>query len=491
MKMIYQQLMAFFLVIAITIVLLGLSFSRVSKTFVYDNTWNSLEKYSDSLIQHSLKVDGKHNGRVTFNLDKIKTTQSILENQSVHFTVFSAKNQVVYPADGISPQITQNDWKHLKKDQIVRKVNNKNSKLKNGKTRPAMIEVVKPYYYKKRLVAAVTAGAFISDVNSNVARINRNLLKGPLVALVISMVISFFIARRLNRRIAMLRSGANQVSNGNYKVRLKPGGKDEIGELINDFNHMTASLERANIEIQRQEERRQEFLADAAHEMRTPLTTISGILEGIKYDVIPQESRTKSIELMSEETQRLIRLVNENLDFEKIRSNSIQLDKRHFNATKVFRNIVDQLTNKAQESGDKLILNAPDDLPIYADYDRFVQIVFNIVTNGIQFTNKGTITITGERGYNETIVKIADTGIGMTQDQQKNIFERYYKADASRRSGKYGESGLGLAIVHQLVKSHGGKISVASKKGKGSTFTIIFPDQTAAEKKKHTSGSSD
>ncbi len=122
-----------------------------------------------------------------------------------------------------------------------------------------MIEVVKPYYYKKRLVAAVTAGAFISDVNSNVARINRNLLKGPLVALVISMVISFFIARRLNRRIAMLRSGANQVSNGNYKVRLKPGGKDEIGELINDFNHMTASLERANIEIQRQEERRKSF----------------------------------------------------------------------------------------------------------------------------------------------------------------------------------------------------------------------------------------
>ncbi len=88
MKMIYQQLMAFFLVIAITIVLLGLSFGRMSKTFVYDNTWSSLEKYSDSLIQHSLKVDSKHNDRVTFNLDKIRMTQSILENQSVHFTVF-------------------------------------------------------------------------------------------------------------------------------------------------------------------------------------------------------------------------------------------------------------------------------------------------------------------------------------------------------------------------------------------------------------------
>ncbi len=107
---------------------------------------------------------------------------------------------------------------------------------------------------------------------------------------------------------------------------------------------------------------------------------------------------------------------------------------------------------------------------------------FNIVTNAIQFTNKGTITVTGERGYNETIVKVADTGIGMSEDQQKNIFERYYKADASRRAGKYGESGLGLAIVHQLIKAHGGKISVSSKLGKGTTFTVIIPDATAAEK---------
>ncbi|MFT8525290.1 ATP-binding protein, partial [Lentilactobacillus hilgardii] len=110
-------------------------------------------------------------------------------------------------------------------------------------------------------------------------------------------------------------------------------------------------------------------------------------------------------------------------------------------------------------------------------------IVFNITNNAIQFTDSGTITLIGERGYNETIIRIKDTGIGMTKEQQKNIFERYYKADASRRARKYGESGLGLAIVHQLVQQHGGKISVASKPHKGTTFTVIIPDQTDAEKK--------
>ncbi|GEP22502.1 MAG: HAMP domain-containing histidine kinase [Lentilactobacillus diolivorans] len=484
MKMIYQQLLSFFLVIAVTILLLGFSFSRMSKTFVYDNTWRNLEKYSDSLVQQSLTINSKGQNKISFDVPTLKTTEALLENQSVHFTVFNPKNQVIYPNNGMSPKITKNDWKHLRKDQIVRKVNNKNFRLTNGKTRPAMIEVLKPYYYKKKLVAAVSAGAFISDVNSNVDRINRDLLKGLGVSLIISMVISFFIASRLNRRISRLRNAANQVANGNYQIRVKTSGKDEIGELINDFNHMTESLDKADKEIQRQEERRQEFLADAAHEMRTPLTTISGILEGIKYDVIPQESRTKSIDLMSSETQRLIRLVNENLDYEKIRSNSIQLDKRHFNATQVLNNLVEQLENKAAESKDKIDLHAPKDLPIYADYDRFVQIVFNITNNAIQFTDKGTITITGERGYNETIVRVADTGIGMTDAQQKNIFERYYKADASRRSGKYGESGLGLAIVHQLVKQHGGNITVESAPGKGTTFTVIIPDQTKAEKQK-------
>ncbi|MFT8400587.1 MAG: HAMP domain-containing sensor histidine kinase [Lentilactobacillus diolivorans] len=438
----------------------------------------------DSLVQQSLTINSKGQNKISFDVPTLKTTEALLENQSVHFTVFNPKNQVIYPNNGMSPKITKNDWKHLRKDQIVRKVNNKNFRLTNGKTRPAMIEVLKPYYYKKKLVAAVSAGAFISDVNSNVDRINRDLLKGLGVSLIISMVISFFIASRLNRRISRLRNAANQVANGNYQIRVKTSGKDEIGELINDFNHMTESLDKADKEIQRQEERRQEFLADAAHEMRTPLTTISGILEGIKYDVIPQESRTKSIDLMSSETQRLIRLVNENLDYEKIRSNSIQLDKRHFNATQVLNNLVEQLENKAAESKDKIDLHAPKDLPIYADYDRFVQIVFNITNNAIQFTDKGTITITGERGYNETIVRVADTGIGMTDAQQKNIFERYYKADASRRSGKYGESGLGLAIVHQLVKQHGGNITVESAPGKGTTFTVIIPDQTKAEKQK-------
>ena len=124
------------------------------------------------------------------------------------------------------------------------------------------------------------------------------------------------------------------------------------------------------------------------------------------------------------------------------------------------------------------MLEAQEEVAIYADYDRFVQVMFNIMQNAIQFTNNGQITVTAEAGFHETILTVSDTGIGMTPEQVKNIWERYYKADPSRKNTKYGESGLGLAIVHQLVQLHHGTIEVQSEPDQGTTFTLTFPDET-------------
>ena len=219
--------------------------------------------------------------------------------------------------------------------------------------------------------------------------------------------------------------------------------------------------------------------------MRTPLTTINGLLEGLAYDAIPEKSRQHSIELMRNETKRLIRLVNDNLDYEKIRTNQISLYQRNFNAYKPLTDVVTQLQQKAQDAGDQLSLKAPEELPIYADYDRFIQIIVNITQNAIQFTNQGEITITGERNAQQTatIIAIKDNGIGMTAEQVQNIWERYYKADPSRKSTKYGESGLGLAIVHQLMEQHHDQITVESKLHEGTTFTLTFFDEAVLTKK--------
>jgi len=244
---------------------------------------------------------------------------------------------------------------------------------------------------------------------------------------------------------------------------------------------MAASLKESQEEINRQEERRRQFMADASHEMRTPLTTINGLLEGLQYNAIPENQKENAIKLMQNETARLIRLVNENLDYEKIRTNQIQIVVKKFNGTEALENIVTQLTAKAEAAGNQLYLDTTEPIDVYADYDRFVQVVVNIVQNAIQFTENGEIHIVLEKGYLETIVRISDTGIGMTEEQILNIWDRYYKVDPSRKNTKYGESGLGLPIVQQLVRLHKGKINVESELGKGTTFIISFPDVEITE----------
>ena len=183
---------------------------------------------------------------------------------------------------------------------------------------------------------------------------------------------------------------------------------------------------------------------------------------------------------MQNETRRLIRLVNDNLDYEKIRTNQISMERKVFDAAAVLANLQEQLSKKARAQGDRIELDVTSELRVYADYDRFVQIMFNITQNAIQFTQNGLIKIQGRKVADGSQFKVTDNGIGMTKDQLANIWERYYKADRSRMNTKYGESGLGLAIVHQLMLLHGGKVTVESKYGKGTTFTVFFLDRDHA-----------
>jgi len=482
MKLIYQQMLAFLAVIATVLILLGLSFSKSTRTMVYMNTWSTMEKYANSLVEQSVRVSSQDNGRVTFDTNALESSELLLQNQSVHFTVYNVKNTVTFPDNVNTAKISATDWRKLKRGEIVHKVSDRNMRLQNGQTQPAMTDVLKPYFYtdshnKRRLIAVVKVGSFISDINTNINQINKNLIKPLIISSLVSLGIAFLLASFSNSRINRLRRATKQVSEGNYDVKLKTKHRDEIDDLTNDFNGMIKSLKESQDEIKRQEERRRTFMADAAHEMRTPLTTINGLLEGLAYDAIPEESKDQSIKLMRNETKRLIRLVNENLDYEKIRANQIGLNKQEFDAVDALNNLVEQLQQKAEAKNDTLELQIPKQISVYADYDRFVQIMFNITQNAIQFTDNGQITINAQRGFEESIFKISDTGIGMTSEQLSNIWERYYKADPSRRNTKYGESGLGLAIVHQLVQQHNGKIEVTSKPDAGTTFTIIFPDK--------------
>lgn len=328
----------------------------------------------------------------------------------------------------------------------------------------------------KNLVGVAWISSRVKRVERPIYLAKRNLLRALLITVAVGLILSFIISYYSTKRIKRLSRATQKVAAGNFNVQIEHKDSDEIDQLAENFNKMVQALKQSNEEIKAQETRRDQFMADAAHEMRTPLTTINGILEGLQYDAIPEESKPKSIALMQRETKRLIRLVNENLDYEKIRNNQIMLIKTNFDAMPILQDLKSQLSQNAKKANDQLIVTGPEKLPIYADRDRFTQVMVNLIQNAIQFTHDGQVEISGKRIAHGTQLSVQDNGIGMSANQIKYIFERFFKADPSRARMGTGESGLGLAIVSSLIKQHGGNVTVNSKPGQGSTFTVTFYD---------------
>ena len=168
--------------------------------------------------------------------------------------------------------------------------------------------------------------------------------------------------------------------------------------------------------------------------------------------MISESEKEKGLQLASNETMRLIRLVNENLDYEKIRSNQVTLIKQDIQLVELLEIIKDQLEGMAAERNDKIIVTVDPDVLVYADYDRLTQILINITKNSIQFTENGTIYLRGFEKDDATIIEIEDTGIGIDPADVEKIWSRFYKAIVSRTTNPYGEFGLGL--IHCKATRH-------------------------------------
>lgn len=460
----YQQMVAFFIVIVAMLIIMGFSFLQFSKNTTYKNTENQLYGYAEALIAGDLKET------------QLDIGQLILKNQEVTLTVFNNKDLMIYPktAETYTSGISKEDFKKLSKGKRISLTIRQTDFYGNDRQ---LALVYLPFFTQDThsFSGFVAVSSPISGIEATLTVLRNNLFTAFLFSSLGAAILSLFFAKYQVNRINRLRSATHTVASGNFDIHLENNNKDEFDDLAEDFNLMAESLKNSQEEIERQENRRRQFMADVAHEMRTPLTTINGLLEGLEHDMIPTNQKKRSLELMHNESKRLIRLVNENLDYEKIRSNQIYLHKQKFNAKATLEMIVEQLSMKAESAKNVLIIDCPSDVQIYADYDRFVQIVVNLTQNAIQFTQEGEIRLVGRMEDGHSIIKVEDTGIGIDAKEVENIWERYFKADVSRKNTVYGESGLGLAIVQQLMNLHGAKISVDSTPGKGTSFTLIFP----------------
>lgn len=467
-------MLSFLLIIIATVSIIGYAEVNYVRNQAYEQNFERMESYGNTICELAMTA-GKGEKAVLNNtfLDQL---QFVLSGNHVHFRVFTPDNNQVYPQTSESVRLPRAVFNSLKKGQEIRIKNNK-VETHIWQTKNAYSGVLMPWFSNHRLMGVIWIGSTVHNIERPIQMAKANLLNALIITILVGVFLSFILSYYSTSKIKRLSKATDKVAAGDFDVQIKHKDHDEIDQLATNFNRMVRKLKKSNDEIKAQEKRRDQFMADAAHEMRTPLTTINGILEGLQYDAIPEESKPKSIALMRRETTRLIRLINENLDYEKIRNNQIMLIKTNFDAKKVLQDIVVQLQNNAKKAKDELILKAPSNLPIYADRDRFTQIIVNLVQNAIQFTHDGKITISAKRLEHACQIQVSDNGIGMSKEQIKYIFERFFKADPSRARLGTGESGLGLSIVSSLIKQHGGKITVDSTPKVGSTFIVTIYDK--------------
>ena len=289
----------------------------------------------------------------------------------------------------------------------------------------------------------------------------------PILFIGIFIYIGTRAFRSMGTPLANVMSAADAVAEGDLSVQVPERGPGEIRRLAESFNRMVSELARAD-------QQRRNMTADVAHELRTPIHVLRGTLEGLLDGVY--EATPKQITSMLEETRLLSRLVDDLQTISLAEADQLPLYFAEVDIAEFLQDVHTSFSAQAEEADVELILEIQDaDMVIQADANRLDQVLGNLVGNALRHTPaEACIRLQAESTPNGVRLQIRDEGQGIPPEDIPFIFDRFYRA-AKSRSRKSGGSGLGLAIARELIRLHGGEISVESEVGKGTTFTIELP----------------
>lgn len=289
------------------------------------------------------------------------------------------------------------------------------------------------------------------------------------VAILLNTLLSLFLARSIVRPLRELTQAARDLAGGRLDRRVPVRGRDEVGTLAVAFNEMAARL-------QEMIERERLFIANASHELRSPLTSIQLRAEMLREETLPPERRRRYIEELHHEAQRLHRLAERLLNLSRLNMRPETEALHPVDAVAVARHVVDAFSLRAARKGVTLTLDVPEEpLWILATPEGLQEILMNLVDNALKHTpSGGRVSVRVQAVNGQVQVQVADTGEGIPEADIPHIFEPFYRVDKAR-SRRQGGSGLGLSIVKRLVDLYGGRIEVQSTLGQGTQFTLIFP----------------
>ena len=296
------------------------------------------------------------------------------------------------------------------------------------------------------------------------------LLFSGLIGVAAALILGFAFSQSVTAPLRNIARAARSVARGNYRQRVPATGPREVRDLAANFNRMTE-------EVQRSQQTLRDFLANISHELKTPLTSIRGFSSAILDGTIDDDAGIeRSARIISDESNRVLRLVEELLDLSRIESGQISMRQEDLPIDELFQHVGEVFALRSEDTGVRLALPVATRAHIRGDFDRLEQVLNNLLDNAFRHTPRdGVIRVgTFEPKAGVIQVNVTDTGAGIPADHIPHLFERFYRAPASGTTRVKGY-GLGLAICREIVRSHGGDIWATSDAGHGTTFSFTLP----------------
>ena len=343
------------------------------------------------------------------------------------------------------------------------------SKLHIGdELRPALVRVLAPPGNGGRgdsgLLMAVAFGDEhrLGSIDDLIGRLVVAGLAGLAVAVVLAMIMS----RQLMRPLEALTGVVRQFGPDRYDMRASDTGPSQVRDLARAFNAMAER-------VSDNERAMRSFIADVSHELRTPLTSIRGFVEALRDGTVTDpERRASSLEVVHQETQRMLRMIEQLLDLSRLEAGEYRLEPSRIDLEELFGHIEAMFGGRADESGVVLQTEIEAGTPtIEADYDRLVQVLNNLMDNALRHTSEGSVTMAARSVDDGIEIRVADSGEGIAAEDLGKLFDRFWQPESRSGPG----AGLGLAISREIVRAHGGRIGAESTVGVGTTITVWLP----------------
>lgn len=410
-------------------------------------------------------------------LSRFLKTSSISIGADVFIVDTSGKVTLCKEKDGVlslvpSVKCTEHASYHIDQQTLERiykqTMITKNGRISREDTARYFI-VANPIEINGENIGAVFAVIPGSGLQNYTTAILKMFLLSAIFAVLLSFIGVYFMTYHMIKPLQQMSKATTQFANGNFSYRVKVPGNDEMADLADAFNKMAQSL--ATLESSRRS-----FVANVSHELKTPMTTIGGFIDGILDGTIPPEKESYYLKIVSDEVRRLARLVVAMLNMSKIEAGQLQMKPVEYDIADQIFHVFLSFEQKIEQSRIEVLgLDKMQSLMVEADQDMIYQVIYNLVDNAVKFTNEGGyIAVSAVEENRRVIVRIKNSGAGISPEELSKIFERFYKVDRSRSLDVKG-AGLGLYLVKNMVEMHKGQITARSEEGQYTEFIFWIP----------------